>query len=78
MNEVEEDASDPEREQTRAFILQLFTALCGFPAKQQGNLKWALFVLTDGPVVTLSWLIMVVKAPLQNASATLFPGTCAL
>ncbi len=41
-------------------------------------MKWGLFVLTDMPVVTLSWLGPAVKTGLQNISGQLFPGTCAL
>lgn len=36
------------------------------------------FVVTDIPVVTLSWLGPSVKTSLQNVRGRLFPGTCAL
>ena len=44
----------------------------------QWNMKWGLFVLTDMPVVTLSWLGPTIKTSLQNVRGRLFPGACAL
>lgn len=42
------------------------------------KLVWGLFVLTDVPVVMLSWLGPAVKTGLQNVRGRLFPETCAL
>lgn len=41
-------------------------------------MKWGLFVLTDAPVVMLSWPGPPVKTGLQNVRGQLFPETCAL
>lgn len=58
--------------------MRLVTVFWGFTTNSQWNMKWGLFVLTDMPVVTLSWLGPAVKTSLQNIRGRLFPGTCAL
>lgn len=53
-------------------IMQLLTVFWGFTTNLQWNMKWGLFILTDMPVVTVSWLGPAVKTNRQNVRGRLF------